>query len=213
LLQQRVVQLAHQFAGLQGDGHLPLQVLRAGVHQEVQAAVFLLQVLEIEDVGFRVGVVHVVNAEFLEIANDDPARVHAVGQQAAIAPRLLEGREHGAVGLTVGLGQGHVHALLLDQHGGIVDIGVDEDGGAGPVVFHRKLKGDVGLWLLHAVDRLEQLTPEILGVLLLVPAVLPRRDKCFRCVALFHIRHLSQDHGYALPVDRYRFCMGIMAAG
>jgi len=50
LLQQRVVQLAHQFAGLQGDGHLPLQVLRAGVHQEVQAAVFLLQVLEIEDV-------------------------------------------------------------------------------------------------------------------------------------------------------------------
>ena len=32
-------------------------------------------------IEMRMGIVHVVNAEFPEIADDDPARVHAVGQQ------------------------------------------------------------------------------------------------------------------------------------
>ena len=44
LLEQRVVQLAHQIPGFDGNFHFPLQVFIAGVHQEIQPGVFLFQV-------------------------------------------------------------------------------------------------------------------------------------------------------------------------
>ena len=53
--------------------------------------VFLFQVAELHDLRLSVGLVHVVDVEFLEVGDHDPARVHVVGQETRVAPRLLEG--------------------------------------------------------------------------------------------------------------------------
>lgn len=91
LLVEGVVQPPHQLAGLDGDFHFLLEVLAASVHQEAETVVFLFQVAELHDLRLSVGLVHVVDVEFLEVGDHDPARVHVVGQETRVAPRLLEG--------------------------------------------------------------------------------------------------------------------------
>ena len=91
--------------------------------------------------------IHIVNMEFTEIADDDPARILIMGKIARIAARLLEGGEHGAVGLLVAFAQVDILTLLLDQNAGGLDQAVDKGGVA---QFHAHLKFDVFIRLGYA---------------------------------------------------------------
>ena len=94
LLQQRVVEHPDQLAGLEGDFHFLFDMLLAGVHQEIQPGVFLLQVGQQYHLRLVVGPVHVMDLKCLEIADDDPAGLLWIGQEPSITPPLLERREH-----------------------------------------------------------------------------------------------------------------------
>ena len=94
-----------------------------------------------------------MDVKFLEVADDDPARIFAVGKEACIAPRLLEGGQDAAVGLFRALVQRDVHALLLDQDAGCGNVAVDE---AGMAQLDRQLEIDISLRRFHAVDLLQQ---------------------------------------------------------
>ena len=94
MFQQRVVEHPDQLAGLEGDFHFLFDMLLAGVHQEVQPGVFLLQVGQPDDLRLVVGPVHIMDLKCLEIADDGPAGLLWIGQEPSIAPPLLERREH-----------------------------------------------------------------------------------------------------------------------
>ena len=97
--------------------------------------VFLLQISQLDDLGLGIGLVHVMDMEFLEVGNHDPAGGHVVGQQPCIATGLLEGRKEAPVALLIALFEVDIQALLLDQDAGRVNIAVDKDGGSSLVVL------------------------------------------------------------------------------
>ena len=193
LLQEGIVQHAHQLAGLERDLFFMLDGIAAGVHQEIQLGAVCGQVGQGQHLRLSVGEVHVVDLKGLEIAHHDPPGLLRLGQIGPIPPGLLIGGQEGAVGLLIAPGQHDVLALLLHQHPGLGDVAVDEFGGAlpraGVVHLHTALEADVLLRLLHPKDLLQQRQPERLGLLLLVPAVLPVRRKLSCRRPLLHVRH------------------------
>ena len=94
LFQEGIVEYPHQLASLEGDFHFFFDMLLAGVHQEIQPGVFLLQVGQQYHLRLVVGPVHVMDLKCLEIADDDPAGLLWIGQEPSITPPLLERREH-----------------------------------------------------------------------------------------------------------------------
>ena len=153
LLQQGVVEDAHDLARLQGDLHFFFDVGAPGVHQELQAVVFFFQVAQLDDLRVASGTLHVVDVELGEIAGDDPPGPLGVGQLGGIPLGLLERRQQGTVGLLDGLVQLFPKAFLFDQDVGGRNKAVDE---AGVIQHDLILKGDKLVWLLHPVDLLEQ---------------------------------------------------------
>ena len=179
LLQEGIVQHAHQLAGLERDLFFMLDGIAAGVHQEIQLGAVCGQVGQGQHLRLPVGEVHVVDLKGLEVAHHDPPGLLRLGQIGPIPPGLLIGGQEGAVRLLIATGQHDVLALLLHQHPGLGNIAVDKLGGAFPCagVVH------------HAEDLLQQRQPERLGLLLLVPTVLPVRRKLSRRRPLLHVRH------------------------
>lgn len=130
-----VVQDADDLTGLDGHFQFLLEVDVGIVHEERQAVVFFLQVLQLDDLRRIVGALHVVDLEGAEVAGDDPARSHGQWQPSGIAAGLLVGREFRTVGLAVLGGQIYVRALLLDEDLGGCDVPVNEVGALpGPVL-------------------------------------------------------------------------------
>ena len=186
LLQKRIVQGTHDLTGLQGDLHLLFDIFVPGVHQEIQAVIFLLQVGQGHNFRLVIRAVHVVDVELPEIAYHDPPGVLVVGQIARVTAGLLIGRQHGAVGLLVAPPQVDVRPLLLNEDTGILDISVNE---ADMVQLHRTLKLNGLLRLRHTVDIPKQVDPETLGLLLLVAPACPIGCKLLRRRPLLHICH------------------------
>ena len=91
LLQQFLVYLAHHLAGFHRNFHLLREVLALFVDEELQAIVFLAQVLEQYLLRLAVGVLHVVDQELLKVAGHNPPRMLRYGHADHIAACLLEG--------------------------------------------------------------------------------------------------------------------------
>ena len=115
--------------------------------------------------------------ELLKVANDNPTRVFVRRHIAAVAPRLLIGREQRTVRLLVALAKINVRALLLDQNARRGDIAVDELGGAlaRPYIVHldAALKVNKLVRLRNAKNLGKQCHPKGLRFLFLVPAPFP----------------------------------------
>ena len=127
-----------------------------------------------------------MNVEFLEIADDDPARVLIVGQIARISTGLLEWREHLTIGLLVALAQIDILSLLFDQNAGRLDQTVNK---AGMAQLYAHLKFDIFIRLSYAEHLLQKRHPERLCFLLFVATAFPVSRKFLRSRSLFHIRH------------------------
>jgi len=80
-----------------------------------------------------------------------------------------------------------------------MSLGIDEDGGAGLVVLHAEFKGYVRFRLLHAVDGLQQLAPEVLCVLLFVTTACLGLHKGLRRAAPFNVCHRPDIHDGHTP--------------
>ena len=115
MLQQGIIEDAHDLARLQGDLHLFFDVGVPGVHQELQAVVFFFQVAQLDDLRVASGTLHVIDIELGKVAGDDPPGPLGVGQLGGVAFDLLEWGQQGAVGLLDGLVQLFAQALLFDQ--------------------------------------------------------------------------------------------------
>lgn len=176
-----------------------LDILIARVHKKIQAAVFLFQIRKQQHLRRVVGAIHIVNMEFLEIANDNPARVQIMRQIPGITPRLLIRRQHRAVGLPVSLVQVNILPLLLDQYAGRLNQTVNK---AGVVQLHAHLKINVLVRLGYAINLLQKRHPESLRFLLFVAASLPVGRKFFRGRSFFHIGH-GASSCVILLLDRY----------
>ena len=177
LRQNFVVECAHQLAGLEGNFHFLLDIAVAGVHQELQAIIFLFQVLEIDDLRFAVGALHVVDVELGKVAGDHPPRVLGNRQLCDVPLGLLERGQLGPVRLGDGLAQVLAQALLLDHDMGGGDGPVDE---AGVVEVHLLLKGDEILRMFHPIYIAQQREPEGLTVAFFISAVFPDLGKALR---------------------------------
>ncbi len=88
--QQFVVYLAYQFARFHRYLHLTAQVYILFLHHELQAVVFLVQVLEQHHLRLAVGLLHVVDTPRAEVAGYYPARSLAPRQFRRIAFGLLK---------------------------------------------------------------------------------------------------------------------------
>ena len=102
-----------------------VDILIVRVDEEIEAAIIIgQQVLEFDDLrfGFTIGVdarrdaIHVVDAELVEVGDDDPIGLFSTGQSVGITFCLLEGREEFAVGLMSGLIEVDAARLLFDEH-------------------------------------------------------------------------------------------------
>ena len=74
LFQERVIQYADNFPGLQGDFPFFCDVDVLSAHKEIQAVIFRPQIFQKQ--GFRLpgGTLHVVNMKFLKVTGDNPTR-------------------------------------------------------------------------------------------------------------------------------------------
>ena len=69
------------------------------LHEELQAVVFPLQVLQQDARRLALRVLHIIHVELGKVARHDPSRPLGVGQHGGVSLRLLEGREQRAVAL------------------------------------------------------------------------------------------------------------------
>ena len=153
-----------------------MNTLVAFVHKELQTGIFLFQIFQPDDLRGVIGTVHIVDMEFLKVADNDPAGVHIVGEITGIAACLLEGGQHRAVGLLVALPKVNICALLLDQHPGVFNIAVNK---AGMIQFYPYFKFNGIGGLLHAEHILQKGDPKPLGLLLFVTVTRPILHKLF----------------------------------
>lgn len=168
-------------------------MLVAGVHQEVEPVIVLLQFGEQHLLRRVVGPVHVVDVKLLEVADHDPAGALVVIQIARIAPRLLIRGQHGAVRLLDALAKIDVVALLLDEHVRLGNQRVDE---AHVIQLHRHLIR-YEIQIRYAEYALQKPVPELLRLLLFVAPIGPVLGKLLRGEPLFRIGQL---HGAYSPI-------------
>ena len=126
LLEEFLVYLAHHLAGFHRNLHLLREVLALFVDEELQAVVFLAQVLKQYLLWLAVGALHVIDKELGEVACHYPSRMLGYGHADNIAACLLEGVEQRAVTLTDGCPQVFAQRFLLYQHTGGWYAAVDE---------------------------------------------------------------------------------------
>ena len=168
-------------------------MVAGGVDDKLQTVIFFFQIHQLQNFRLIVGAVHIVDMEFSEIADDDPAGLFGLGKIAAIPPGLLIGRKQGAIGLPVTFPQVNIHPLLLDQHSRLRDVTVNEFcrtfSGFGIIDFDAPLEADGFFWFLYAKNFLQQCQPKSLCFLLLIAVFLPIQGKLFGCRSLFCVVH------------------------
>ena len=177
LRQNFVVECAHQLAGLEGNFHFLFDIAVAGVHQELQAVVFLFQVLEVDDLRLAVGALHIIDVELGKVAGDHPPWMLGDRQLGDVPLGLLEGGQFGPIRLGDRLPQVFAQALLLDHDAGGRDGPVDE---TGMVQVHLLLKGNKLARVLYPIYIMQQAEPEGLAVAFFISAVFPDLDKALR---------------------------------
>ena len=179
LRQERVVNLAHDLARLDGDLQLALEAVAARVHQELQASDVAFEVLQQNLLRVVVRLFHVIDQELLEIACDNPLGMLGKGQLSDVFLGLLKRGEERAVALPDGRKQVLTARLLLDHHSSGWNQRVDELGD-GPA-----LEPFLDLFLeeyaLHDVfdaeDAGQQIDPEFLSLALFVTMARPSVGK------------------------------------
>ena len=183
---ESVVNHADDFACFFGDLQLAVEVGIARLHEESEAVVLLVEVLEEDDLWLAIGLLHVVDIPRTEIADYDPARALGIGQFGSIAFGLLERREQRAIGLRDGLAEVDMATFLLAEYLGRRDIAVDK---AGVAEFDLPLEGDEVADILNAEDIGEQVKPELLAFAFLVTAIGPVGLELQRCAILLSLVH------------------------
>ena len=146
---QAVVDHADDFACFFGDLQLAVEVGVARLHEEREAVVLLVEVLEKDNLWLAIGLLHVIDIPRTEIADHNPTRALGVWEFGSIAFGLLKRREQRAVGLRDRLAEVDMAAFLLDEYLGGRDIAVDETGVA---EFDLPLEGDEVADVLNAED-------------------------------------------------------------
>ena len=122
----------------------------------------------------------------LEVAGDDPPGPLRKRQTATVTPGLLEGVQLVAVALLFPFQQIDAQRLLFNDHVGLRNIHVDE---AGVFQGHPLFKLHPLGKIRNAVDPVQQIAPELLGMLFFIAFALPRFRECFGGLALFCIVH------------------------
>ena len=105
LLEQRLINPAHDLARLHRHLHLLAKMLAIVVNEKHQTVVLLTQVLQQDAFWLAVGTLHVINQKLREVACHDPTGMSRHGEAHHIASCLLERVEHGAVALRDALTQ------------------------------------------------------------------------------------------------------------
>ena len=146
---EAVVDHADDFACFFGDLQLAVEVGIAHLHEESEAVVLLVEVLEEDDLWLAIGLLHVINIPRTEIADHNPTRALGVWEFGSIAFGLLERREQRAIRLRNGLTEVDMAALLLNEHLGRRDIAVNETGVA---EFDLPLEGNEVADVLDVID-------------------------------------------------------------
>ena len=95
----------------------------------------------------------IVDVEFFEIADDDPARVMIMRQIARITTRLLRWCKHLTIRLLVAPAQINVLSLLLNQNTGRLNKAINE---AGVTQLNAHLKIDKLIRFSHAKHLLQK---------------------------------------------------------
>ena len=144
-----VINHADDFAGTDRHIHLAIEVGVARLHEEREAVVLLVEVLEEDDLWLAIGLLHIIDIPRTEIADHNPARALGVWQFGCIAFGLLERREQMTIRLRDGLAEVDMATFLLDEHLGRRDIAVDETGMA---EFDLPFEGDEVADILNAKD-------------------------------------------------------------
>ena len=183
---ESVVDHADDFACFFGDLQLAVEVGVARLHEESEAVVLLVEVLEEDDLWLAIGLLHVIDIPRTEIADHNPTRALGVWEFGSIAFGLLERREQRAIGLRDGLAEVDMAAFLLNEHLGRRDIAVNK---AGVAEFDLPFEGDEVADVLDAEDIGEQVEPELLAFAFLVTAVGPVGLKLQRCAILLGLVH------------------------
>ena len=182
MLEDPVVKLADDVAGLQGKFHFPFDVVLCCIGQEGQTVVIAGEVLEQDLLGLAGGFFHVIDEERGEIAGDDPAGTVGIGQFGGIAFCLLERSQERAIGLFDGSPQVFAQSLLFDQNMGGGDDTVDE---TGMIQMDLILEMDEIFRFGDPEDTAEQCHPERLAFPFFVAAALPVFGKFFCRLFLF----------------------------
>ncbi len=165
----------------------------AGVHQKVQPVMLFLQILQLDDIRFAIGVTHIVDFKYLKVADHNPAGLLRLGQIAAVPPPLLKWGQHCPIRLALTLSQVNLESLLLNQHTGRGYVAVNIFGGSRAIIvhdLHPLFKFHDLRWLLHAIDILKHGKPKPLGILLLIAASLPVCRKLLCSTALLYTCHV-----------------------
>ena len=183
---EAVVDHADDFACFFGDLQLAVEVGIARLHEESEAVVLLVEVLEEDDLWLAIGLLHVIDIPRTEIADHNPARALGVWQFGSIAFGLLERREQRAIGLRDRLAEVDMAAFLLNEHLGGRDIAINE---AGVAEFDLAFEGDEVADVLDTKYIGEQVEPELLAFAFLVTAVGPVGLKLQRCAILLSLVH------------------------
>ena len=110
------------------------------------------QFLQLEELRFVVGTVHVVDLELPKIAHHDPPGILVMGQISGVSSGLLERGEHRPIRLAGSFLEIDILAFLLDQHPCGGNEPVDETGMA---QHDRHFKFNKLAGVLHPQDILE----------------------------------------------------------
>ena len=182
LLQEFIVNFADDFTGLQGNLHFFLEVLVALLYKELKAVVFRFEVFQQNDFRLAVRVFHIIDVEFLEVADYDPAGAFGIREFVVVALGLLEGLEQGTVALGNCFAKVLVDGLLLNEGMRRLDIGVDE---AGAAEFDLVLELNYVVWAFYTQHRLDEFHPERLAFTFFVSFSGPPFGECLgRCLLL-----------------------------
>ena len=197
LLQDGVVQLAHQLARLDGDFHLLLNIGIGHIYQKLQPVVFLFQVSQVDFLRLAIGLFHIIHQEGGKVAGHNPARMLGQGQLRYIPFGLLKRRQQGTIRLPDRRTEVLVQALLLNQHTGGGDAAVNE---TCMIKAHLIFKEDELFRLRYTENTTQQRKPEFLALSLLVTFALPILGKFGGCGSLLYV-----SHGQYLPLGLKRY--------
>ena len=170
LLKQFIIDDSDQLSGFDADFHLAFEMFVTFIHKELQAVVFLFEVLEKDLLRFAVGLLHIIYPELAEVARHDPTRTLTVGQFRSIALGLLEGIERCSVGLLDRRTEIFVERFLLNHHFCGRDETVDE---RRVVKVYLLLIEQERVHVLHAEHLGQKCTPKDLALAFLVAFALP----------------------------------------